>query len=130
MVNKMTNKIGCLISLNGEYLYSSAHGDMYAPLRVNKNVIQKIQNTIETQKPLRDSCVKTIGIVQNGDRFVLDTVFNNRTICTKDLFTTPSHQTKTEMCYKHLCNGKCTDDFMRNVVAKYILPELYDTKQK
>ncbi len=127
---KKIKNIGHLISLNDEYLYSAAHGGMYAPLRVSEHAVQKLQDALKQHTPNEKSCIHTIaGIWYNG-KFMLATEFHPRTKCTVSLLFAPSHQTRTEMCYKHLCNGKCTDDFMRNVVAKYILPELYDTKQK
>ena len=130
MVNNMAKSIGHLISLNGEYLYSPAHHSMYAPLRINDRIAQKIQKGFETKQPDEKSCIKTIAATWCDGRFLLATEFNQTTKCTATLLTTPSRQTKTEVCFRNLCNGRCTDDFMRNVLAKNILPELYNTKQK
>jgi hypothetical protein len=129
MVNKMAKNIGYLISLNDEYLYSAAHGEMYAPLRVNERAVQKLQRAMEANTPDDKSCIRTIaGIWYNG-KFMLATEFRDITKCTANL-RNPSHLAKTELCYKTLCNGKCRDAFMRTNVAQYILPELYGTKQK
>ena len=126
----MANSIGYLISLNGEYLFSSAHGGMYAPLNVNDRVAQQIQTDLGKNNPDPESCVKKMAITWHNGKFMLDVEFNEKTKCTGELTSTPSHQTKTEMCFKCLCNGKCTDTFMHNVVAKNVLPELYNTKQR
>ncbi len=126
----MAKNIGHLISLNDEYLYSAAHGGMYAPLRVNERAIQKLQHAMGKNTPDEKSCIRTIaGIWYNG-KFMLATEFRDTTKCTASMTSAPSHQTKAELCYKSLCNGKCTDGFMCNVVAKNILPELYNQKQK
>ena len=128
MVNKMAKSIGHLITMNDEYLYSAAHGEMYSPLRVHDTTIQKLQDTLETERPDTQSCINEIyGVWYNG-KFMLATKFNESTKCTCDI-RKPSHFTKTEMCYKNLCNGKCRDAFMQKL-AKNILPELYKNKQK
>ena len=130
MVNNMAKNVGYLISLNNEYLYSSAHGGMYAPLRVNEHAVQRVQRGLIARKIPADSCVAKITANQDGGKFILATEFNTTTKCTDKLSYPPSPQTKTEMCFKCLCNGKCTDKFMRDAIAKKILPELYDTKQR
>ena len=126
---KKIKNIGHLISLNDEYLYSVAHDAMYAPLRVNERAVQKLQRAMEANTPDEKSCIRTIaGIWYNG-KFMLATEFRDTTKCTVSI-KNPSRMTKTEMCYNKLCRGNCTDEFMRNTVAKRILPELYNTKQK
>ena len=126
--------VGYLISLNNEYLYSAAHGGMYAPLRINEHTTQRVQRALVARKIPADSCIAKISAdsygVDGGGKFVLAIEFNTTTKCTETLSRTPSPQTKTEMCFKCLCNGKCTDKFMRDAIAKKILPELYDTKQR
>lgn len=125
----MAKSFGHLVLLNSEYLYSAAHGEMYAPLRVNERVIQKIQEKIRTQKPDDKSCIKTIDGVWSNGKFMLATEFTPSAKCSS-CFTGASRQAKTELCFRQLCNGKCTDKFMRDVVAINILPELYNTKQR
>ncbi len=129
-MNKMAKNVGHLISLNGEYLYSAAHGAMFAPLRINDRVAKQVQTALNSTQPDENSCIKTMKPIWCDGRFMLATEFTPVTKCTATLLSLPSHLTKTEMCYKCLCNGNCTDDFMRNVVAKNILPELYNQKQK
>lgn len=128
----MAHDVGHLISLNGEYLYLSAdNGAMYAPLRITEKSTKKIQQAIVATKTTpNNSCIKTISAGWCNGKFVLATEFNETTKCTVALSTPPSHKTKTEICFKKLCNGKCTDNFMQTIVAKNILPELYNTKQK
>ena len=130
MVNSMIKNVGYLISLNNEYLYSSAHGGMYAPLRINEHTVKRVQRALAARKMPTDSCVAKITANLSDKKFVLETEFNTTTKCTDNLSGNPSPQTKTEMCFKCLCNGKCTDKFMRDAIAKKILPELYDTKQR
>ena len=130
MVNSMTNNVGMLISLNDEYLYSYANGGMYAPLRIDQDAVSVVEQALNDNQPGADSCIKVITPTWNGGRFVLQTEFNDTTKCTTALSSTTSHRTKNEICFKQLCNGKCTDEFMRNVVAKKILPDLYNTKQQ
>ena len=125
----MAKSFGHLISLNNEYLYSAAHGEMYAPLRVNERVIQKIQKELKTEKPDDKSCIATMDGVWRDGKFILATEFSKKAKCASGLINV-SCQTKTELCFRQLCNGKCTDEFMRNVVAKNILPELYNTPQR
>ena len=115
--------------INDEYLYSTAHGDMCAPLRVNEHVAKKLQNALASKSSDTKSCIRKIDAIWCDGKFMLGVEFNRSTKCTTGL-KNPSSHSKTEMCFKRLCNGRCTDDFMRNVVAKNILPELYNTKQK
>ena len=129
MVNKMAKKSGHLISFNGEYLYSAAHGGVYSPLRVNERALQKIQTTLQKQTPPAKSCIKTIAGIWCDGQFMLATEFNSAVKCDTGL-ANPSKAAQSEKCLRKLCNGQCTDTFMRNVVAKNILPELYNTKQK
>ena len=118
-----------LISLNGEYLYSSVNGGMYAPLRINDIATKKIQAALEKQTTDKTSCISNAFVIWRDGKFMLGCEFNMVTKCTAGI-SNPSTRTKTEMCFKKLCNGNCRDDFMRNVVAKNILPELYKSKQK
>jgi hypothetical protein len=103
---------------------------MFAPLRINDRVAKQVQTALNSTQPDENSCIKTMKPIWCDGRFMLATEFTPVTKCTATLLSLPSHLTKTEMCYKCLCNGNCTDDFMRNVVAKNILPELYNQKQK
>ena len=126
----MTKSIGHLIALNDECLYSAAHGGMYAPLRVKKSATMKVQSAVAKQSPNKRSCIRALDGVWCDGKFMLAVDFNQTTKCTNTLLHTPSHNTKTEICLKNLCNGNCTDKFMRNVVAKNILPELYNSKHR
>ena len=124
-----TKNIGHLITLNDEYLYLAAHGEMYAPLRINERAVKKIQDATARNKPDAKSCIREIGGIWYNGKFMLATEFRETTKCTAAL-KNPSRLTKTEMCYKNLCNGKCTDEFMQKNIAKYILPKLYNSKQR
>lgn len=126
----MANDVGYLVSLNDEYLYSCVNGGMYAPLRFTKESVDRVEQALATRAPDDASCIKKMSIEFGGGRFVLDTEFNSAHKCMKNLSTPLSLRTKTEMCARHLCTGKCCDEFMRDVVAKNLLPELYNTKQK
>lgn len=130
MVNRMAKNTMHLVSLNGEYLFSAAHGGMYAPLRTNEHSAKKIQKALETKTPDKKSCIKKLAAIWCDGKFMISAEFMPFTKCTASLLNTPSCQTKAEMCSRNLCNGKCTDKFMRDIVAKNILPELYNTKQK
>ena len=133
MVNNMAQDVGYLVSLNDEYLYSYANGGMYAPLRFTKKSIDKIEQALQTQAPYDSSCIKSMSIAFGGGRFILDTEFNSIQKCMNNLSTPMSLRTKTEMCTRHLCYGKCTDEFMQTIVAKNLLPETYpynNQKQK
>ena len=130
MVNNMAKNIGHLISLNGEYMYSAAHGEMYAPLRVNEHNAQKLQKALETKKPDEKSCVQTIATTWCDGKFMIGVSFKKSIKCPVNFTRDPSPQAKSEVCSRNMCNGRCIDTFMRNVVAKNILPELYTTKQK
>ena len=126
----MANDVGYLVSLNDEYLYSCVNGGMYAPLRFTKESVDKIEQALVMRTPNDSSCIKSISIAFDGGRFVLGTEFNSIQKCMKNLSTPMSLRTKTEMCTRHLCTGKCCDEFMYDVVAKNLLPELYNTQQK
>lgn len=131
MVNKMTNDVGNLIALNDEYLYlsSATHDAMFAPLRPDSAVLKKITHNLSAHKPDPTSCISAICGDFVGGKYQLATEFRETTKCTTTL-KNPSNWTKTELCYKQLCNGKCTDEFMQKNIAKYILPELYNSKQR
>ena len=118
-----------LISLNGKYLSSYENGEMYAPLRVTTTTAKKIEKEILSSGSPDCSCVYMIASVWDGGKFMLGTEYKNTTKCTSGL-KSPTPRTKTDMCAKNLCTGKCRDEFMRNVVAKHILPELYKGKTK
>ena len=59
----MTKNIGHLIALNDVYLYSAAHGGMYAPLRVKESATMKVQSAVAKQSPNNQTslelCVNT-----------------------------------------------------------------------
>ena len=118
-----------LISLNGEYIFLSVDNTKYAPLRVNEHVAEQIQTNIKLRKPESDSCIQSISSESCDNKVILTTSFRATTKCTSCLYN-PSTRTKSEMCLRKLCNGKCTDNFMRNTVGKHIFPDLYNTKQK
>jgi hypothetical protein len=132
MVNKMADNIKYpyLVSLNGEYLYVATDDAVCPPLRMNRYATYQVQESLKSNRPDANSCIKSLFPMWGDGKLVLATDFNPTIKClagTSDKF---SHQTKTEICYKCLCNGKCTDDFMRNTVARHILPKLYNDKQK
>ena len=124
----MTNKVEHLVSLNGEYMYSSVNNVRYAPLRVDTETVQNVQNAVMLEPTDENSCISDIVSHLDNNKFVLNTHFNETTKCTKQL-NNPSTRTKDEMCLRQLCNGKCTDEFMCNVVARKIFPDLYKNKQ-
>jgi len=126
----MANDIEYLVSLNNEYLYSCVNGSIYAPLRFTQDSVDKIEQALATRVPNSTSCIKKMSLVSSDGRFVLDTEFNTKHKCMQNLSTPLSMRTKTEMCTRHLCTGKCCDEFMHDIVAKNLLPELYNTKQK
>ena len=129
MVNKMSKNNELLISLNGEYLSSYENGAKYAPLHVTAATAKKIEDEIVFNGAPECSCVYAIASIWEAGKFMLCTEFKKTTKCTSGL-KSPTSRTKTDMCAKHLCTGKCRDDFMRNVVAKNILPDLYKDNQK
>ena len=118
-----------LISLNGQYLSSYMNGAKYAPLRVPENVAKQIKQEIESHGTPDDSCIYEIASTWDGGKFIINSEFKTVTKCTAG-FDRPTSRTKTDMCAKNLCTGKCRDEFMCNVVAKHILPELYKGKTK
>ena len=126
----MPKNKGNLISLNDEYMYSSAHGGMYAPLRINEQIAKNVQHAIALTTPPHESCIQTMSIIWQDGKFRLVADFYPNTKCTDELQKPISHQRKTEICLKKLCNGQCNDEFMRNIIAQNILPELYNNKQK
>lgn len=124
----MATKNEHLVSMNGEYMFLYVDNAKYAPLRINEHTAQTIERSIETQQPSSDSCIMTISSAWDSGKFILNTNFHKTTKCTS-CFTNPSTRTKNEMCLQRVCAGKCTDEFMCNVVAKKILPDLYKNKQ-
>lgn len=124
----MINKKSHLILLNNEYLFSAAHGDIFAPLCINESAICGICDALQNHPLPKTSCIKTVDCVRENGNIVLKITYHSATKCNNS--ATLSQQSNTEVCSRRLCNGKCTDDFMRNVVAKQMLPELYNTKQK
>jgi len=111
-------------------MYSSAHGDVYAPLRINEQIAKKAQHAIASTTPTQTSCIQTMTVIWQNGKFKLVANFHPITKCTDQSPNPISHQRKTEICLKKLCNGQCTDEFMCNIIAKNILPELYNNKQK
>ena len=129
MVNNMNKKFGHLISLNGESLYLLMDNEMYSPLRVNERITRKIQDALTTKTPPKNSCLRKLDTIWYQGQFMLAAEFNPEVKCAKGSIQL-SNRNKTEICFKCLCNGHCKDAFMQNVVAKNILPTLYNTKQK
>ncbi len=130
MANNMADKNEHLVSMNGEYLYLSVNNARYAPLRVNTEIVNDVQNAILLEKPDKNSCLGEIASNLDNNKFVLTTHFNPTTKCTAK-FHNPSTSTKNEMCFRQLCNGKCTDEFMINNVGKIFFPDKYkNTNQR
>lgn len=125
----MNQDNGHLLSLNEKYLYQSKDGVMYAPLRVEKSVAKDVKKTIKKQSALADSCIEKISASWVDGKFIMTAEFKESIKCETG-FRNPTPEVKNEICVQCLCDGKCTDEFMRNVVANKILPEFYNTKQK
>ena len=125
----MAQDNGHLISLNEMYLYESDNGAMYAPLRVDDTVGNAIKQAIKSQQPPIDSCIEKISAEWFEGKFVMTAEFKQNTKCSAG-FKNPEPLVKNDICVHCLCDGKCTDKFMREVIAKNMLPEIYNTKQK
>jgi len=125
----MLQKFYGMVSLNEETMFMPQHRGVRAPVRVDENIAKRIINELESVQPDAFSCIETISAEWDNNKLVINTTYNPRTKCKPNLYT-KARPIKTGVCLEKMCTGKCVDKFMREVIAKNILPDLYDDKQR
>lgn len=125
----MVRKTEGLVLLNDETVFMPQHQRERLPVRVDEDTARRIAKILESEKPDAFSCINSISAEWTDGRLFINTTFNPRTKCKPSLYT-KTRPIRTGICIEKMCNGKCVDIFMRDVIAKYILPELYKDKQR
>ena len=125
----MAKKTEGLVLLNDETVFMPRHQRERLPVRVDEDTAHRIAKILASEKPDAFSCINSVFAEWKDGKLVIDTTYNPRTKCKPNLYT-KARPIRTGICIEKMCNGKCVDIFMRDVIAKYILPELYKDKQR
>ena len=129
MVNRMMEKYKGMVLLNEETVYMPRHNRVRLPLRTDEATARKIQAMIKTYQLDSFSCISSVTAKWENNKLILETRYNPRTKCIHSLYT-KTRSIRTGICIEKICTGKCVDEFMRKVVAKTLLPELYTDIQR
>ena len=125
----MAKKIDGTILLNDETVFMPQHQRVRLPVRVDEDTARRIVKTLKSEMPDAFSCINTITAEWTDGKLIINTTYNPRTKCQPNLYTR-SRPIRTGICIEKMCNGKCVDIFMRDMITKNILPELYKDKQR
>lgn len=125
----MIKKYQGIILLNDETLYMPQHNRVRLPVRINKETAHKIQELIKIHKLDSFGCLSSIEVKWENDKLIIDTKYNTITKCQSNLYTR-ARLVRTPICIEKMCRGKCVDAFVRDIIAKNILPELYKDQQR
>ena len=116
--------------LNGEKMYLHSIGKHPTPVRINKKTADDIQRAINRIEATPTSCVHSMSTRWEYNSFCVDIKFNARTQCINNNLYTTSARIKTPICCDSVCRGKCKDHIMQDTIARNILPDLYQDKQR
>lgn len=129
MVNNMIEKFKGMILLNDETVYLPRQHRVRLPLRTDEDTAHKIQEMIKMYQLDSFGCISSITAKWENNKLILETWYNPRTKCIPSLYT-KTRGIRTGICIEKICTGKCVDEFMRKVIAKTLLPELYKDIQR
>ena len=118
-----------LVLLNQRTLYVARNGRMYEPLWIERNFARGFAQTTKTKLAPSDSCIETISTKWREGKLMITAQCKQNTKCSSE-FHNITPEINNEACFHCLCNGKCTDRFVRNILAEKILPKLYKNTQK
>ena len=118
-----------MILLNDETVYMPRQQHVRLPLRADESTAHKIQEMIKMYQLDSFGCISSITAKWENNKLILETKYNPRTKCVPSLYT-KTRGVRTGICIEKICTGKCVDEFMRKVVAKTLLPELYQDIQR
>ncbi|MBO4625704.1 MAG: hypothetical protein J5679_00295 [Alphaproteobacteria bacterium] len=123
----MTKKTDGTVLLNDETVFMPQHQRERLPVRIDEDTAIRITKILQQEKPEISSCICTATAEWTDGKLSINTTYNPCTKCKPNLYT-KSRPIRTAICIEKICTGKCVDIFMREMVTKRILPELYKQK--
>jgi len=125
----MAKKTDGLILLNDETVFMPQHQRVRLPVRINEDTARRIVKTLKSEQPDAFSCINTITAEWTDGKLIINTTYNPRTKCKSSLYTR-TRSIRTSICIEKMCGGKCVDNYVCDIIAKNILPDLYKNKQR
>ena len=129
MFKNIFQKSEGLILLNDETVFMPQSHGVRLPIRITNDTAKRIINKIKSEDIDRFSCLATVTAEWIDNKLIINTTYTPRTKCKPTLYT-KSRPIKTGICIEKICTGKCVDKFMREMIARYIMPELYQDNQR
>ena len=129
MFRHKSTKTNGLVFLNDEMVFIPQYRGMRLPVRVDERTAQRIIRATESQNIDTFSCLHSVSAEWTDGKLVINTTYNPRTKCKPSLYT-KTRAIKTGICIEKICTGKCVDNFMCEIIAQHILPDLYKDKQR
>ena len=118
-----------LILFNDETVFMPQHNRVRLPVRVDERTAHIIQEEIKLHELNQFSCFSSIKTEWVDGKFIINTTYNPRTKCRPNLYTR-ARPIRTPICIEKICTGKCVDEFVRNVIARHILPDMYKKNER